>query len=87
MKQAAPIPPNADARAIDTITKGGPFGASALAIGRAVVKGVKREGHIARHDKEALGLTIAMALVERGHVAVTQGNRFVLKWYAQRGKA
>ena len=77
----------ADAKALDVITRGGPLGVSALAIGRAVTKGERRDHHIARDDKEALGLTIAMSLVERGHVAVTRGNRFVLKWYAQHGKA
>ncbi len=66
-----------DIVALGVIAKAGADGASALAIGNALMH--PRSTSVPLHDREALGRATGAALTRRGLVVVTRGNRFVLK--------
>jgi len=66
-----------DLLALGVIAKAGLQGASAIAIGNALVH--PRANNIPLHHREALGLATGAALMRRGLATVTRGNRFVIK--------
>jgi hypothetical protein len=49
---------------------------SALDIGRAAVAGERRAGFMPWRAKDAIGLSIAVALAQRGLIEATRGNQF-----------
>jgi|ERR1700733_15127831 hypothetical protein len=66
-----------DIVALGVIAKAGADGASASAIGNALLH--PRANNVPLHHREALGLATGAALMRRGLATVTRGNRFVLK--------
>jgi len=63
--------------ALGVIAKAGADGASATAIGNALVH--PRVKRVPLHQREALGLATGAAVTRRGLATVTRRNRFVLK--------
>lgn len=66
-----------DIVALGVIAKAGADGASAAAIGNALVH--PRAKRVPMFQREALGLATGAALTRRGLATVTRGNRFVLR--------
>lgn len=65
-------------KAITIIREAGPKGATAFAIGNAVLKDERRADRISANDKEALGLALGCRLVEHRMAVVTAANRLVI---------
>jgi hypothetical protein len=63
--------------ALGVMARAGADGASAMAIGNALVHTEAK--HVPQYQREALGLATGAALTKRGLATVTRGNRFVLK--------